>query len=432
MKILLKNCLVLQAGEKTVTAAGGLNIVVHNSIIEYIGKEIPDERFDSVKDMSGRLVMPGLYNCHTHSSMVLLRGVGSGLPLNDWLFKAIFPVEDKLIENDIKAGSELAALEMISGGTVSFSDMYFFPKKTAEVVLESGMKANICRPVQSFDPDEKPENCYRIAESEALFKEYNGAGDGRLLVDFCVHAEYTCNPQVVRAYSEICRNYNGNMHIHLAETEKEQRECIEKYGVTPAKWFDSLGAFDSDAFAAHCVVLTEEDAEILKNRGVSIVHNPTSNMKLGSGFAPISRYMDMGMNIALGTDGAASNNNLDMFEEMHLSSVIHNGFMRNATAVNASEIINAATVNGAKVQRRAKCGKIAEGYRADIIALSLDTPHMQPCLDPVSSVVYSAQASDVCLTMCDGKILYENGEFLTLDKERIMFDVTKSVKRLYK
>lgn len=432
MKILLKNCLVILNCDGEVRTESGLNIMTDDALIKYVGKQLPQESFDIVKDMSGKLVMPGLYNCHTHTSMVLLRGVGNGLPLNEWLFNAVFPIEDKLTAEDIKTGSELAALEMISGGTVSFSDMYFFPKETVGVVAESGMKANINRPVQSFDPSEPPEKCYRIAESEALYNEFNGYADGRILVDFCVHAEYTCNPQVVKAYSDICRSYGGNMHIHLSETEKEHFECIEKYGKSPAEWFASLGAFDASAFAAHCVTVSDGDIEILKKYGVGVVHNPTSNMKLGSGFAPIRKMLDGGLTVALGTDGAASNNNLDMFEEMHLASVIHNGYSKNATQLSADDIINFATVNGAKIQRRVDCGSIKVGNRADIIALSLDSPHMMPCLDPVALAVYSAQASDVCMTMCDGKILYENGEFLTLDREKIYFNTKKCIERLYK
>lgn len=431
MKILLKNCFAILNDDGNLRSEDGLYIAVNGAVIEYVGREKPEGTFDSVKDMSGKLVMPGLYNCHTHTSMVLLRGTGSGMPLKNWLFDAVFPIEDKLTPDDIKTGTELAALEMTAGGTVGFSDMYFFPKKTAEVIAECGLKANINRPVQSFDPDEKPENCFRIKESEELYKEFNGMCDGRILVDFCVHAEYTCNPQVVRAYSDICHCYNGNMHIHLSETEKEHRECIEKYGMTPTEWFSSLGAFDGNAFAAHCVTVSDSDIELLKKHNAAIVHNPTSNMKLGSGFAPLRRFLDAGLLVALGTDGAASNNNLNMLEEMHLASVIHNGFTRNATEIGAADIINMATVNGAAVQRRQNCGSIKEGNRADIIAVSLFSPHMQPCLDPVALVAYSAQAADVCMTMCDGKILYENGEFLTLDKERILFDVSESVKRLY-
>lgn len=432
MNTLLKNCTAILNSDGEIRAESGLYIAVNGEYIVYIGSEMPCGKFDSTKDMSGKIVMPGLFNTHTHTPMVLLRGIGSGLPLDRWLFDAVFPVEDRLTPDDIRAGSELAVLEMLAGGTVSFSDMYFEPRITAEVVAKSGIKANLCRPVQSFDPNEKPEDCCRIAESEQLFRELNGTADGRILIDFCVHAEYTCNPQVVKAYSDICRSYNGNMHIHLSETEKEHRECVEKYKKTPTEWFASLGAFDASAFAAHCVTVTDSDIDILKNYGVSVVHNPTSNMKLGSGFAPIRRLLDNGINVALGTDGAASNNNLNMLEEMHLAAVIHNGFLRCATEFSAGDIIKTATVNGARVQRREKCGSLSVGNRADIIALSLDAPHMQPCLDAVALAVYSAQSSDVCMTMCDGKILYENGEFLTLDKERIMFDVKKSVDRLYK
>lgn len=431
MKTLLKNCTAILNSDGNVKSESGLNIVVDGKCIGYIGRELPNEKFDCVKDMCGKIVMPGLYNCHTHTSMVLLRGVGSGLPLNNWLFDAVFPIEDRLTAEDIKAGSELAMLEMIACGTVGFSDMYFDPRVTVQIAEQCGIKANICRPVQGFNPNEKPEDCYRIAESELLFKDCNGIADGRILIDFCVHAEYTCNPQVVKAYSEICKKYNGNMHIHLSETEKEHRECVEKYGKTPTEWFESLGAFDASAFAAHCVTVTDSDIDILKRYNVNIVHNPTSNMKLGSGFAPLRKFFDCGLNVALGTDGAASNNNLNMFEEMHLASVIHNGLSQNAVEVGAGEIINMATLNGAKVQRRENCGSLKVGNRADITAISLDSPHMQPCLDAVAAVVYSAQASDVCMTMCDGKILYEDGEYTTLDKEKIMFDVKNSVKRLY-
>jgi 5-methylthioadenosine/S-adenosylhomocysteine deaminase len=431
MKTLLKNCLALLHDGKKIKADDNIYISVIDDKIDYVGKNCPESKFDLTKDMSGKIVMPGLYNCHTHSPMVLLRGIGSGLPLNNWLFDAVFPIEDKLAADDIKAGTELALLEMISCGTVSFSDMYFFPDVTCECVKQSGLKANITRPVQSFDPNEAPEKCFRIGESETLYKNYNGYADGRVLIDFCVHAEYTCNPQVVKYYSDICKSYNGNMHIHLSETVKEHNECIEKYGKTPTEWFESLGAFDSSALAAHCVAVTDSDIEILRKYGVSVIHNPTSNMKLGSGFAPVSKFMSAGINVGLGTDGAASNNNLNMFEEMHLASVIHNGYFQNATQLNAEDIINMATVNGAKVQRRHNCGAIKAGNKADIIAVFLDKPHMIPCLDPVALIAYSAQGSDVCMTMCEGKILYENGEYKTLDKEKILSEVKDSVKRLY-
>lgn len=431
MKILFENAdILLRSGEKFTVAENSF-LAVDDDTISYIGRQRPDGDFDETKNMSGRLLMPGLINCHNHSPMVLLRGVGSDLPLQQWLFDTVFPIEDRLTAEEIKAGSELALLEMIAGGTVSFSDMYFEPQTTIQAVADAGMKANITRPVQSFDPNETPEQSYRIKESLELYDKYNNSFDGRVLIDFCIHAEYTCTETVAKAYIDEVNARNGNLHIHLSETKKEHDECIEKYGKTPAEWFDSLGGFDSSAFAAHCVWLSESDMELFRRKGVSVVHNPTSNMKLASGFAPIPKMLDMGINVALGTDGASSNNNLDMFEEMHLASVIHNGRTLDATVMNADAVLKTATLSGAKVQRRENCGELRVGNKADIIAISLDAPHLVPALDKKALLTYSAQSSDVAMTMVDGRILYENGEYKTLDKERIYFDVKKSIRKLY-
>ncbi len=431
MKTLYKNAVILNFVD------GSLNVIkdgclgVDRDTVSYVGSSLPEESYDSVIDMSGKIIMPGIYNCHTHSPMVLLRGVGSDLPLDKWLFGAVFPIEDKLTPEDIEAGSYLALMEMVSSGTVGFSDMYFEPEKTIKAVGLSGMKANISRPVQCFDPTEKPEDSYRIKESLELFDNHNNSFDGRVLVDFCIHAEYTCDEKTTRYYSALCNERKGNMHIHLSETLKEHKECIAKYNKTPAEWFESLGAFNSRAFAAHCVELTESDMDIFRKHGVSVVHNPTSNMKLGSGFAPVERFIEKGINVALGTDGAASNNNLDMLEEMHLASLIHNGNLRDATVMSAEKVIKAATVNGASLQGRENCGNLLPGYKADFVAFSTDKPNMIPCLDPAALIVYSAGRQDVYMTVCDGKVLYKDGEFLTLDKEKIYYDVKKAVARLY-
>lgn len=431
MKILFKNADILLKKD-SFTVLENSFLAVENDRIGYIGSEKPEGDFDEIKDMSGKLLMPGLINCHNHSPMVLLRGVGSDLPLQQWLFDTVFPIEDRLTADDIKAGSELALLEMISGGTVSFSDMYFEPETTIRAVAESGMKANITRPVQSFDPNETPDQSYRMKEAIELYDKYNNSFDGRVLVDFCIHAEYTCTETIARAFIEKVNERNGNLHVHLSETKKEHDECVEKYGKTPAEWFDSLGGFDSSAFAAHCVWLTDSDMELFRRKNVSVVHNPTSNMKLASGFAPVQKMLDMGINVALGTDGASSNNNLDMLEEMHIASIIHNGYSLDATVMNADTVIKMATASGAEVQRRENCGEIKVGNKADIIAVSLDAPHMVPALDKKALITYSAQSSDVAMTMVDGKILYENGEYKTLDKERIYYDINRAVEKLYK
>lgn len=431
MKTLYKNASIINFVDDKLNVIRNGFLATEDDIISYVGKEEPEGEFDCVKDMTGKIIMPGIYNCHTHSPMTLLRGVGSDLPLDKWLFEKVFPVEDKLTADDIEAGSYLALMEMVSSGTVSFSDMYFEPERTCEAVGKAGLRANICRPVQCFDPTENPVDSYRIKQSLSLFDNYNNSFDGRVLVDFCIHAEYTCDEKTTRYYSELFNEKNGNLHIHLSETVKEHEACIAKYGKTPTEWFDSLGAFDSSAFAAHCVALSENDMDILKARGVSIVHNPTSNMKLGSGFAPVEKFLLKGINVAIGTDGTASNNNLDMLEEMHLASVIHNGFMTDATVMNAEKVIKMATVNGAKLQRREKCGNLEAGFKADFVVLSCDAPNMFPCLDEAALVVYSAGRSDVYMTVVDGKTIYEKGEFLTIDKEKVYFNVRKTVERLY-
>lgn len=431
MKTLFRNADILLFENGIYNVLKGAFLAVDDDRISYIGKDKPDGNFDSVKDMTGKLLMSGFYNCHNHCPMVLLRGVGSDLPLNEWLFNKVFPIEDKLTAEEIYSGTNLALLEMLACGTVSFSDMYFEPQVTAKAVAEAGMKANITRPVQSFDPNEEAKDSFRIAQSIALYDEWNKAENERILIDFSIHAEYTCTEKIARAYSEECNKRNGLMHIHLSETVKEHNECKEKYGKTPTQWFNDLGAFDSRAFAAHCVTLEDSDMEIILDKGVNVVHNPSSNMKLGSGFARVQKMLDMDINVALGTDGAASNNNLDMMEEMHLSSIIHNGYMQDATVMNADTVIKMATLNGALLQGRNDCGELKVGNKADIIAISLDAPHLRPVIDEKALVTYSAQSSDVCMTMVDGKILYENGEYLTLDKEKIYYDIEKAVKKLY-
>ena len=431
MKLLLKHCGILAAEGTGFRCLENAYLGVDGDTIDYIGTEKPQGPYDREKDMAGRLLLPGLINCHGHSPMVLLRGVGSDLSLQEWLFGKIMPIEDKLTAEDIKVGNQLALLEMLSTGTTSYSDMYFEPQTAVENALACGIKANISRPVQCFNKDETYAENFRAKESIQLFKNHHGAGDGRVRIDFSVHAEYTCFEHIVGPYSADCKSLGGRMHIHLSETKKEHDECVEKYGKTPAKWFYDLGTFDCPTAAAHCVWVTEEDMALMLEKGVSPVHNPTSNMKLGSGFAPVQRMLDLGLNVTLGTDGAASNNNLNMLEELHLASVLHNGFHRDPTILKPAQLLAMATRNGAQLQGREDTGELAVGKKADIIALDLTRPHMVPNFDPLALTVYSAQGGDVVMTMVDGKILYENGEFLTLDADKILHEADAAARRLH-
>ena len=432
MKLLLKNCDILAADGGGYRWLKNAYLGIDGSVIDYIGESRPAAPYDREKDMSGRLLAPGLINCHGHTAMTLLRGVGSDLPLQEWLFEKMMPIEDKFTARDIQVGNALALLEMISTGTTSYSDMYFHADTAVENAVAAGIKANLCRPNQCFNPEETYAQNTRAQESIQLFKDCNGMADGRVLIDFSIHAEYTNFPHIVEAYSADCKALGGRMHIHLSETKKEHDECVAKYGKTPARWFYDLGTFDSPTFAAHCVWVTEEDMALMKEKGVSPVHNPTSNMKLGSGFAPIPRMLELGLNVALGTDGAASNNNLNMMEEMHLAAVLHNGFTHDPTLMKPAQVLNMATRNGARLQGRGDTGSLEVGKKADIIAIDLTRPHLFPNVDPLALMTYSAQGSDVVMTMVDGRILYENGEFLTLDADRILHAAKTCVDRLYR
>ena len=347
----------------------------------------------------------------------------------------MIPVEDRLTAEDIAAGNELAMMEMIASGVTSFSDMYMEAQTAIASNERIGMKINVCRVLQSFDPNETPEQNRRIPESVELFEAFNGAQNGRVRIDFAVHAEYTCTDRVTQAYAQRIRPFierGARMQVHLSETRKEHDECIARHGMTPAAWFEKMGIFDVPTGAAHCVCVTPEDMDILLRKNVSPIHNPTSNMKLGSGFAPVPEMLRRGLNVTLGTDGAASNNNLNMFEEMHLAAILHNGYHNDAVLMPPQQVLRMATVNGAKLQGRDDTGCLQVGKKADIIAVDFrDKPHLCPAFEPMSMLVYAAQASDVCMTMVDGKILYENGEFLTLDRQRVLSNARAAVKRLY-
>lgn len=408
---------------------------VDGDTICYVGQQRPSESYDEEKDYRGRLLMPGLINCHCHAAMTLLRGVGSDLPLDKWLFDEIIPVEDKLTAEDISAGNELAMMEMIASGITSFSDMYMEPRTAIQLNERIGMKMSLSRAIQCFDPNGTVEQCVNIPQAIELYEEANAAQNGRVRIDFSVHAEYTINDAVCGGFAKIVRKYidrGARMQIHLSETQKEHAECIQRHGMTPAAWFEKMGILDMPTAAAHCVCVTPEDMEILYRKGVSPIHNPTSNMKLGSGFAPVPEMLERGLNVTLGTDGAASNNNLNMFEEMHLAAIIHNGYRRDAVVMKPEQVLKMATINGAKLQGRSDTGCLQVGKKADIIAIDFrNRAHLYPAFEPMAMLVYAAQASDVCMTMVDGRILYENGAFFTLNPEKVFENARAAVRRLY-
>ena len=269
-------------------------------------------------------------------------------------------------------------------------------------------------------------------EAVKLFETYHNRGGGRIKIDMAIHAEYTNQAHFCKYLSDFAHENNAVMHVHLSETESEHSECIERHGRTPAEFFFDCGAFDGPALAAHCVWVSESDIRLLAEKGVSVAHNPVSNLKLGSGIMPLPEMLEAGVNVTLGSDGTASNNTLDILKEMYFAAILHKGTRRRADIISAETVIKMATENGAKAQGRENCGRLAEGCAADIILLDLDAINNIPSYDPAYTAVYSANSSNVLLTMADGEILYERGEFKTLDIERVKHNMRETCENYFK
>ncbi len=429
LDLLLTNATILAGGDFT-PLRGSLG--VRGETIAWIGSDLPDEPARRVKDLRGAILLPGLVNAHGHAAMVLLRGAGSDLPLDRWLTEAMFPAEDRLTASAARAGAALAQLEMLAGGTTSYSDMYFFMEGEAEAGLRAGIRMNLSRPVLSFDPSEKPADNIRFRESLALADYAAQTGSDLLKADLSLHAEYTNASEAVAEAvgEEACRRGLG-IHVHVSETEKEQRECLERHGQTPLAWLDRLGLTRSRIQAAHCVWITEEDLELMSSRPIFPIHNPASNLKLGSGFAHVSEMLERGIPAALGTDGAASNNRLDMFAEMRLAALLAKGYGRDASLLPVAQVLRMATRNGALSQGRGDTGLLTVGMKADLCAVSVESRNIFPLLDPLDTLVFAAGREDVCLTVVNGRIVYEDGVFPHLDAEKILCDARQAWRELF-
>ncbi len=396
-------------------------VAVEGDTITYIGNERPKGDFAETYNGQGKLLIPGLYNMHAHSTMTLLRGYAENLPLQRWLTEMIFPFEALITDESALPATRLAIAEMLRYGIVSFSDMYFFEDARAQAIEESGIKCNICNSISCFDEDAHYKDIDSYRKNEHIYRDFHGAFDGRLLMDMCLHSEYTTTPNIVREVAEKSLEYGLGMHIHVSETKSEVEECKARHdGKTPPKYLADLGVFDSRTTAAHCVWLEGEDFDILRDKGVSIATNPASNLKLGSGFMNCPEVVTKGISLTIGTDGVASNNAHNLFREMYLLATIHRGYTQNPVGLSPAEILKIATIAGANAQGRSKCGKLAVGYKADLVVLDIDKPWMQPVTDMATNVIYSESGEDVVLTMVDGKVVYRNGEWPGIDVEKAM------------
>lgn len=426
MGIVLKNILAAlpRNGQDAVCRT---DIYLQDDKIAGIGEAPEGFSQDQVIDGTDRLAIPGLINAHTHSYMALLRNVADDLPFEDWLFKNIEPIEDKLEPEDAYWGACLAILEMIKSGTTCFSDMQMHIHQTSKAAAESGMRAVISRGLVGSGDNEAGQ----IRLKEAYEEKEAWKDCDRLTFFLGPHAPYSCDEDFQRIVAkEAAKNHMG-VHIHLSESRNEAENIRSQYGASPIALAKRAGLFDGLAVAAHCVHVDEDDLNILKKCQVSVITNPASNMKLGNGFAPVPDMLKKGINVCIGTDGAASNNSLNMFHEMNLLGLIHKGAREKADCVSAREIFRMATLNGAKaLGMEQKTGSIEIGKKADLAILNLRTPSMTPRNDLLAGLCYSANGSEVETVIIDGKIVMENRRILTLDEKRIYAEVSRICKRL--
>ncbi len=426
MNILIKNItLVPMDGKEEVIE--NTNIYIEDDKITHIGELRENIKVDRIINGKNKIAMPGLINAHTHIGMSLLRNFADDLPLHEWLTQKIWPTEANLKAEDVYWGSLLSMVEMIQSGTTTFCDMYFFMDKVGKGLEEIGMRGVLTRGLI----EEQGQNAEKLLDTKNLYNNWHGKGNGRIKVMVAPHAPYTCSSKFLGEIMDLAKELDTGVHIHLSETEKEVKDSFEKWGKSPIEYVYDLGLFDFHTVAAHCVHVDNKDIDIMKSNNVNPVNNPSSNLKLASGFAPVDKMLKSGINVALGTDGSSSNNNLNMFEEIHLASIINKAVNKDAVSVPAIDALKMATINGAKaLDWNKEIGSIEIGKKADIILIDINKPHLYPIHNIISLLAYSAQGSDVDTVIVDGKILMENREMKTVDMEKIMYNTEKIAKDL--
>lgn len=373
----------------------------------------------------GKLIMPGLVNTHTHAAMTIFRGYADDKPLHEWLYDYIFPVESKFVNaHTVKAGTLLAMAEMLRSGTTTFNDMYYFVDEIAQVVDKTGIRAILTESVIDFPAPNSPTPEQSLATSRSLLSKWKG--HPTITIGISAHAPYSCSADLLQKSKSLADEFGVIYNIHVAETKKEVEMMLEQKGMTPVEYLESLGVLGDNVVAAHCVHLNDEDIQILANHHVGVAHNPECNMKLASGVAPIPELIKAGVDVGLGTDGVASNNDLDMFDEMNTAAILHKLSKNDPTVMDAKAVIRAATINGARVLGMDKeIGSLETGKKADFIVLDMQKPHAQPVYNIYSQIVYSLNGSDVETVVVNGRILMQDYKLLTLDEKEIIKNVNE-------
>lgn len=427
-RTIIKNGIFVTIDSKHPVVQGYMT--VEDGRISHIGEELPVPAGvdDEVVDGKGKLFIPGLVNTHCHAAMSLLRGVGDDLALQVWLQEKMWPNEAKFTAEDVRWGSLLSILEMLKGGTTTFVDMYDHMDEVAKAVEESGIRACLTRGVIGLCPPDVQKA--KLEEAARFARDWNGKADGRITTMMAPHSAYTCPPEYIEKIVQTAHDLNLPIHIHMSETEREVAENVEQYGSRPAVHLEKLGVFSRPVIIAHGVHLTDEEIDILCRHDVRISHNPGSNLKLASGIARVPDLLRAGLLVSLGTDSSASNNNLDMFEEMRLAALLHKGTTGDPTVVPAETALRMGTRDGAKSIWLDDVGSLRPGMKADFIAIDIDRPHFYPKSNLISHLIYSASSSDVSDVWVDGKQLVKNRECLTLDEERIKHEFQRRYERI--
>ncbi|WP_081417054.1 amidohydrolase [Paenibacillus sp. Soil522] len=409
------------------------HMVVTNDRITYIGTEAPEQLSGDVQKIDGSKLafMPGLINTHGHAAMSLLRGYSDDQNLQVWLEQKMWPMEGKYVDQDTRAGSALAIVEMLRSGTTAFVDMYDRMDQVAEMVEQSGIRGVLTRGVIGLCPPEVQEA--KLAEAIAFARDWNGKADGRITTMISPHAPYTCPPDYIERFVQAAHDFNLPLHTHMSETAAEVDQNVRDYGLRPVEHLDRLGFFSRPALVAHAVHLNDAEIELLAAKGVAVSHNPVSNLKLASGIARVPELLRAGVTVSLGTDSVASNNNLDLFEEIRFAALLHKGVSGDPTAVPALEALKMGTVYGAKsIWQQDQIGILKAGMKADFIAIDIEQPHFYPKTDMISHLVYSGSGRDVLHVWIDGRQVLKNGECTLLDEEKIRYEAQASFERLLK
>ncbi|VEU75100.1 5-methylthioadenosine/S-adenosylhomocysteine deaminase [Mycoplasmopsis maculosa] len=417
MKILIKNAKILTMNNDETILENHSILIKKNRIQKIYPSIIEDEStYNKVVDAKNNLVMPGLINMHTHIPMTLLRNYADDLNLEDWLFNKIFPIEDKMEDEDIFFGTLLGCLEMLKSGTTTFLDMYF----KSEIIAKAVKKAKIRAYIGKGFVNNNIEN--RIKENIDFFKNFNNKNNNLIKTIIAPHSVYTNDKESLKISNKMAQDTTKMMTIHLSESLNEVNNCIKLTNKTPFEFSDESRLFENvNTIVAHAVHLNKNDIKIIKKNNISLVHNPSSNLKISSGIMNVQKLLNEGINVTLGTDGAASNNTLDMFKEMHLASLISKGVFNNPTNLKAYDVLKMATTNAAKaLNRENDLGKIKENYLADLIIININNINHTPSSNLINSLVYSTNGNDVILTMVNGNILYENGYFKDINEKSII------------